>query len=100
MGRIVQKGFFPALCRLRGQSPNSFPVIVLCRQLGQRERLLTTHPNGPELKVKLTNTLPLRNVTSVTLLFSFFIDLHIMDSLISSVCLPSLCQEFDVRVIR
>lgn len=71
--------FFSALCRLRGQSPNSFPVIVLRSQLGQRERPLPGSPNGPELKEKMTATLPPRNVTSVTLLsFRVFFVFDIM----------------------
>ena len=66
--------FFPALCRQRGQSPNSFPVIVLCSQLGQRKRPLTGFPNGPEQEEKMTATLPPRNVTSLTsLLFNWLI---------------------------
>lgn len=70
--------FFPALCRLQGQSPNSFPVIVLCSQLGHRERPLTRPLYRQKLKGKMTATPPQRNVTFVTLSFSFFIVFDIL----------------------
>lgn len=93
-GRGAQK-FFPALCRLRGQSPNSFPVMVLCSQLGWRERALTGSPNRPKLKEKMSATLPPRNVTSVTLLsFSIFFVFGIMATF-SQLLLMFDMEDFD-----